>query len=270
MTEKAATLPVPVPSATVLLLRDRQDALEVFMVVRHHEIDFASGALVFPGGKVDAADHDPQFADFMAPTWHDDADRALQVAACREVFEECGVILARSQSSEQLLGKDAAQALDPCRDLIHSGQLLFVDFLRQQQLILATDQLQKFAHWITPTMMPKRFDTHFYLARTPADQLAMHDQHESVNSTWIRPKQAIADAKSKKYNIIFPTLNNIIKLTRYLGVDAALSETAKLPIVLVLPWTEKREDGLYLMIDPAAGYQISEIKLPASRRPDLP
>ena len=95
----------PRPAATVLLLRDGADALEVFMVVRHHEIDFASGALVFPGGRVDTGDHviaerpdlcpGPEGIDAMA--------MALRVAAIRETFEECGILLARPRGSERLI-----------------------------------------------------------------------------------------------------------------------------------------------------------------------
>src|SRR5260221_14786458 len=81
----------PRPAATVLLLRDGAAGLEVFMVVRHYAIDFASGALVFPGGSVDPGDHDlaAQVGRCAAGA------TALHVAAIRETFEECGVLLAR-------------------------------------------------------------------------------------------------------------------------------------------------------------------------------
>lgn len=262
--------PVPIPSSTVLLLRDKLGVLEVFMVVRHHEIDFAAGALVFPGGKVDEADSDERFVDLMPPSWSDAADRALQVAACREVFEECGVLLARPLSSQEPLDKDKVMALDENRDLIHSKQLSFADFLHRHKLSLITDQLQKFAHWTTPVMMPQRFDTCFYLIQTPPGQVAIHDHHESVDSIWIRPQQVLEDAEQKKRTVIFPTLRNIAKLTGFSNVCEALSESAKTPIIPVTPRLEKRDDGNYLTIDPAAGYDISEIKLPHRGRPDQP
>ena len=84
----------PVPAATIMMLRERDEGLEVFMVVRHHQIDFASGALVFPGGKADEQD----FAEDLAPYLQGAADerdlRAIQVCAIREAFEECGILLA--------------------------------------------------------------------------------------------------------------------------------------------------------------------------------
>ena len=86
----------PLPSATILLLRDGASGLEVFMVKRHHQIDFASGALVFPGGKSHAGDHDPAWVDHALGWSEFDAEqRGLRIAAIREVFEEAGVLLGR-------------------------------------------------------------------------------------------------------------------------------------------------------------------------------
>ncbi|MFM8354577.1 MAG: NUDIX hydrolase, partial [Gammaproteobacteria bacterium] len=89
----------PIPSATILMLRDGADGLEVFMVVRHHQIDFASGALVFPGGKADAQDFDPALIPYLDGAATDPDMRAIQVSAIREAFEECGILLARDARS---------------------------------------------------------------------------------------------------------------------------------------------------------------------------
>jgi len=95
MTEKKAEPPVPVPSATIMLLRDGDTGLEVFMVKRHHQIDFASGALVFPGGKLAAGDRDPALRALCdgAEALTDD-ELALRAGAIREAFEESGILLA--------------------------------------------------------------------------------------------------------------------------------------------------------------------------------
>src|SRR5210317_1638665 len=87
--------------------------------------------------------------------------------------------------------------------------------LKQEKLELACDTLTHFAHWITPPMMPKRFDTHFYLAIPPADHIAVHDGYESVDSVWIDPKDAVKGAEDGTYTIIFPTLRNIEKLATW-------------------------------------------------------
>jgi len=253
--------PTPVPAATILMLRDGPDGLETFMVVRHHQIDFASGALVFPGGKVDQGDFDVrQYCHGVDDA--DDTAVGLMAGALREAFEECGILLARPAGSEELIAGERLEALTPYRDRLHKGEVSLADFLEQEALVLACDKLQHFAHWITPDMMPKRFDTHFYLAAAPADHLALHDGHESVDSVWICPADATAGAKDKTYTIIFPTLMNIEMLGESRSVDEAMQMAAQRNIVTVLPVVEQREDGNYLCIPAEAGYSVVEQKMP--------
>jgi len=252
----------PVPSATIMMLRDGPQGLEVFMVVRHHQIDFASGALVFPGGKADAHDFDPALAPCLDGCAADDAMRAIQVSAIREAFEECGILLARETDSDALVSAERLQQLESYRTTLHNGEVSVLEFLRRENLQLACDQLVHFAHWVTPDMMPKRFDTHFFLARAPADHLAVHDGHESVDSVWIRPADVLEQAARGQRTVIFPTLRNVEKLANFATVDDALAGAAAAAVVRVLPWTERREDGVYLCIQPEAGYAVSEEKMP--------
>lgn len=263
MSEKKAP-PTPVPAATILLLRERNDELQVFMVVRHHQIDFASGALVFPGGKVDDQDFDEALLPFLTGADADRDMRAIQVSAIREAFEECGVLLAYDLTAGQdtLVAGSRLSELDACREPLNNGSLGLLEFLQRENLSLACDQLVHFAHWITPPMVPKRFDTHFYLAVAPGDHLAIHDGYESVDSVWISPAQALSEAASGKRTVIFPTLRNIEKLGLSETIADAISAAQKDTIVPVLPWTEKRDDGVYLMIPPEAGYLVNEEKMP--------
>jgi len=253
----------PVPSATILLLRGDHASLEVFMVVRHHEIDFASGALVFPGGKVDAQDADPDLIEFCDGAAPDAGARSIQIAAIREAYEECGVLLARPAGSTQLIDGARLQGLEASRASIHSGAITLRGFLQQNELRLACDMLVPFAHWITPTMMPKRFDTHFFVAEAPADQVALHDGHESVDSLWINPADAMRAAEDGRYTVIFPTLRQVEKLARAVSPADAIARARSDRIVTVLPWTEQRSDGSYLCIPVDAGYDISEQKMPS-------
>jgi len=260
MTEKA---PAPaVPAATIMMLRDSADGLEVFMVVRHHQIDFASGALVFPGGKADPADFDPALNDYVDGGADDPDMKAIQVASIREAFEECGVLLARDAGSEGLISGERLTSLEHYRDELHKGRLSILEFLEKENLRLACDQLVHYAHWVTPTMMPKRFDTHFFLASAPADHLAIHDGHESVDSVWITPSQAVEDAETGKHTVIFPTLRNIEKLAHQNNVADAIAAAEEETPVEVLPWTEQRDDGNYICIPVEAGYDISEERMP--------
>ena len=261
MSEKT-TPPDPKPAATILLLRDGSAGMEVFMVVRHHQIDFASGALVFPGGKADPQDFDSALIPFLSGQ-HDDVDmRAAQVSAIREAFEECGILLAREQGSADMISGKRLAKLQEFREPMNKGEVSLLDFLQQQQLQLACDQLVHFAHWITPPMMPKRFDTHFYLAIAPPDHVALHDGYESVDSIWIAPDAAVEEAKSGQRTVIFPTLRNLEKLATATSVGQALDNAKASNVLPVLPWTEQREDGHYLCIPVEAGYAVSEEKMP--------
>lgn len=251
----------PVPAGTIVLLRESPAGPEMFMVVRHHQIDFASGALVFPGGKVDAQDDDPELAALCDGASEDPVLRAIEIGSIREAFEEAGVLLARAEGESELLDGARVAALDPLRDALHKGDLPLKDFLRQHKLRLACDALTRFAHWVTPTMMPKRFDTHFFLAVAPGDQILAHDGHESVDSVWLTPAQALADAEAGSRTVIFPTLRNIEILEGFADCQGLIDAFARKPIVTVTPWTEKRDDGTWLCIPPEAGYKLSEEKM---------
>lgn len=258
-----ASVAPAVPSATILLLRGDHSLVEVFMVVRHHQIDFASGALVFPGGKVDPQDEDAALAVRCDGAADNPATRAIQIAAIREAYEECGVLLARAAGETKLIAGARLSTLEPYRLQVHSGAVSFQEFLDREDLRLACDQLVPFAHWITPVMMPKRFDTHFFIAVAPPDQVALHDGHESVDSVWITPNDVLAGAKTRRYTVIFPTLRQIEKLGHAASPADAVARARRSPIVTVTPWTEQRPDGAYLCIPAAAGYDISEEKMPA-------
>ena len=251
-----------VPSATILMLRDGPEGLEVFMVVRHHEIDFASGALVFPGGKADPNDFDDGLLARLDGADTDPTLRGIQVAAIREAFEECGILLARTTGESALIGGDRLTELEPYRNALHAGELSMLEFAEREDLRLACDELTHFAHWITPENLPKRFDTHFYLAKAPADHLALHDGHESVDSVWITPAQAMADAESGSRTVIFPTVRNLAKLGLSPTANEAIAKAQTEDVVSVLPRIEQREDGPYICIPPEAGYDISETPVP--------
>jgi 8-oxo-dGTP pyrophosphatase MutT (NUDIX family) len=214
------------PASTVLLLRDGAQGLEVFMVVRHHEIDFASGALVFPGGRVEPSD---------AVLAGGDASGAFRVAAIRETWEECGVLL-------------AAPGTPPAAD----GD--FAAMLAARGLVPDAGGLAHFAHWITPLPIPKRFDTHFFLAAAPADQDAVHDGHEAVDSVWIRPADALDAAEAGARKVVFPTRLNLVKLARHASVAEAFAAAQARPVVTVMPQMRMTDAGRVLRIPAEADY----------------
>ncbi|MGH6888828.1 MAG: NUDIX hydrolase [Rhizomicrobium sp.] len=249
---------VPVPAATTLLLRDGGSGVEVFMVKRHHEIAFAAGALVFPGGRVDRSDRDPEIAaladglDGLAPDLH-----PIAVAALRESFEEAGILVAREDETGDFIGSGRCQALQYCREEIEEGAISFASVLRRERLRLACDQLVPFAHWITPKSMPKRFDTHFFLARVPPGQDGRHCGRESVDSLWVSPH----DIAGGWGRLMFPTKMNLSKLARSRNVGEALAAARAAPPVTIEPWTEETPHGKYVRIREDAGYTQTRIPL---------
>lgn len=260
----SSTPATPVPAATIVMLRERAE-LEMFMVVRHHQIDFASGALVFPGGKADPQDFDEALIDHLDGAAADPDMRAMQVAAIRESFEESGVLLARPAGSDSLVDAERLRALSPYQSSLHAGEISITEFAQREHLRLACDTLHHFAHWVTPPMMPKRFDTHFFLAAAPEDHLAVHDGSENVDSTWINAGRAVEEAKAGKRTVIFPTMRNLERLAGYRTIAEAFDDAARTPIVPILPWTEQRDDGNYICIPADVGYEVTEEKLPPRR-----
>lgn len=254
------------PASTTLLLRDGTEGLEVFMVKRNHAIDFASGALVFPGGKVDDKDNDRAIAARLrGASAMDPALISFAVAAAREAFEESGLLLAAaSGQTNGCVDAARAQALAPWRKKLESGEAGMADFLGENDLTLAIDALLPFAHWITPTVMPKRFDTWFFVAPVPHDQEGRHDGGESVDSLWIRPAQALAESEAGKRTIVFATRMQLVKLARARTVAEALERARGEKIITVQPEVDSNAPGGPVLRIPAeADYGLTEI--PVSR-----
>jgi len=255
---------IPIPASTIVIARDSKnnDSMEIFMVVRHHQIDFASGALVFPGGKVSSSDSAPGLRNRCRghEDWDDEA-LAFGVAAIRESFEESGLLLARKKDEESLINNASLDALSHYRVKLEKNEISMDEFANQENLIFAMDQLQHFAYWVTPDMVPKRFDTHFYLAKAPEDQVGSHDGSESVDSIWISPEQALKDADEGKLKVIFPTRMNLMRLAQYKNVQEAIDSCEHQKVVMIMPWTEPRESGAALCIPKDAGYDVAELPL---------
>jgi 8-oxo-dGTP pyrophosphatase MutT (NUDIX family) len=246
-TQKAAE---PKPAATVLLLRDEPE-FQVLMVQRHHQIDFATGALVFPGGKTHAGDEDEAWAE-RTIGW-DDLDpvqRTLRIDAIREAFEEAGILLAEHDD-----GRPFAAACEPeVRTAVDAGEMRFIDVATELGVKLRLDGLTVFARWITPAMMPKRFDTWFYAMHAPPDQVAACDGRETVDAEWISPAEAVRLAATGERTIIFPTLMNLKLLAEAADAEGCLTRARERRLVTVLPQVEMRDGERFLVIPPDAGY----------------
>lgn len=267
----AAAEIVPRPAATVLLVRDGRAGLEVLMVTRNVASDFASGALVFPGGRVDAADG---AADMLRHCRRvpgiDEAALAFRLAGIRESFEEAHVLLARPEGSERLLTAAELAALEATARTRLGREPQFGDLLAGGGVELATDLLVPFAHWITPVGPPKRFDTLFFLASAPVDQLAAHDGREAVETVWIAPQTAVAEADAKRVTLVFATRMNLLRLARSGDVASALAAACRDTIVTVCPEVAETPAGMVLRIPLAAGYGVTEVRADIAVRAWIP
>jgi 8-oxo-dGTP pyrophosphatase MutT (NUDIX family) len=248
------------PAATILLLRDAP-GLEVLMVKRHHQIDFASGALVFPGGKSHAGDHDPAWADHVVG-WggFDDEQRALRIAAIREVFEEAGILLGRRLDGSPIGGEACPIEV---RRAVDAGETPFLQVVKELGVRLDLDALTVFARWITPPLTPKRFDTWFEVVDAPDDQLAACDGRETVDAEWIAPSEALRLAEAGERKVIFPTRMNLQLLAEASSAEDCVARARARTLVTVQPQVQDRPTGKVLVLPPDAGY--GEVAEPLER-----
>lgn len=251
------------PSSTLLMVRDGATGLEVFMVKRHHAIDFASGAMVFPGGKLADGDSDPVLMGRHArPGNFDPALTPFAFGAIREAFEESGLLLARAKGDGALLPAARVETLGHWREPLNRGEKTLRDMAETEGLDYALDTLLPFAHWLTPEVMPKRFDTWFFLAQAPADQVGVHDGSESVDSEWVDAQAALDDWEAGRRTIVFPTRMQLVKLARCHSVAEAVAAAKRDAVVDVMPVLDKTSFAEpHLCIPAEAGYGITEIPL---------
>lgn len=224
---------VPRPAATLALLRDGDRGLEVLMMRRTHLAEFASGAYVFPGGAVDDADHDAALAALSRGIDDAQASRMLGtahgglaywIAAIRECCEEAGLLLAYDGSGELVAIEDERRTeFARQRRALIQGQLRFIDLLREQHLTLATDAVAYLSRWITQAGRPRRFDTRFFVARTPARQKPEHDGTELLHHVWLTPEDALARNARGEVNLLYPTIKTLQTLAQFSTTDAALA-----------------------------------------------
>ena len=245
----------PRDSATVIMLRDTPQGLEVFLVRRHGDSAVLGGAYVFPGGKLDASDTEldaAQHLDNDAQALHTTlaehdlpaaVAKGLYVAAVREAFEESGVLfgvgITPAQSSEAALRLKDGQA--------------FNDVVSQLNLRLHTRSVLPWSRWITPFMpslTSRRFDTRFFVATVPSQQIALHDNLETTESLWLRPRQALEQYWNGQLAMAPPQIMTLAHLSRHASVASVFDAARATPPPVILPHAFNQEDGLRVICYP--------------------
>ena len=247
-----ADVPVPIrPAATVVVVRPAAHApFEVLLVRRSDHVAFMAGAYVFPGGRVDDTDApEPAGAcdGLDAPSRFPDLtplDEARhRVAAIRELLEEAGVLLARDANGVMA---DAATAA-----MIRATvppKAAFVQYLAGEGLRIALDAVMPFAHWVTPELEIRRFDTRFLLARVPTTQEASHDAGETTALEWLTPHEALARCERDEILLPPPTWTTLKRFARFASIDEAWQWAATTPVIRVQPGFRREGDLKTLML----------------------
>jgi 8-oxo-dGTP pyrophosphatase MutT (NUDIX family) len=242
---------VPRDAATVILLRDTEDGLEVFLQRRVTAMAFAAGMTVFPGGGVDERDADASvswagpgpaaWADWFGGT--DPVARALVCAAVRETFEECGVLLA---GTEDTVVEDAARYAHARHALI-SREFSLAAFLADAGLTLRADLLRPWAHWVTPVQEKRRYDTRFFAATLPEGQQADGATTEAESCGWQRPKDALADAEAGRSTLLPPTWYTLTELAEFGSAAEALA--ARRTMETIVPKLIREGDQIRVIME---------------------
>jgi 8-oxo-dGTP pyrophosphatase MutT (NUDIX family) len=260
---------VPRDAATVALLRDTPTGPEVYTLRRQRTMAFGAGMHVFPGGSVDPRDTDPTIgwvgpapavwgAVFAAP---EDLARALVCAAVRETFEESGVLLAGPDAGNVVADTSGADWESDRRRLI-DRELSFSEFLHRRGLAVRADLLRPWAHWITPLIEPRRFDTRFFIAAMPAGQLTREFGEEADEVEWLAPAIAVQRFRDATMQMMPPTLITVAELAEFDSVAAALAGAAARTVAPVEPrvLVEAEDASLVLPGDPDYSDQILIIR----------
>ncbi|MFH0132199.1 MBL fold metallo-hydrolase [Variovorax sp. VaC1] len=213
--------PAPVrAAATILLLRDTPAGIEVLMTRRSATASFAPGAYVFPGGHIDEADEAAKRIATRRPT-QSRVQRTQAIAAIREAFEELGILLAHHADGRPVSADDIA-----AMDRTDTAGTAFADQCAAHGLVLDSDKVFTFAHWITDRDLPKRFDVPFLVARMPEGQTPTADESEQFEPCWVRPADALARHDAGTFFMIFPTVRTLQRMAAYATVDAVLAACA--------------------------------------------
>lgn len=239
----------PIPAATLVLMRPGMNAPEILMIERSAKMAFAPGAMVFPGGRIDADDW----------TLGGDLVRAAKVAALRETIEESGIAVALDPQPDEALEVELRARL--------AAGTLFSDLLDRHRLALRPDDLVPFARWCPTFKETRRFDAFFFVAAAPADsRLPTADAGESVHALWTTAEAVLERADAGDARIIFPTRRNLERLARFASFEEAALDARVHAVETIIPWIEERNGRQWLCIPQDRGYPVTAEPLETALR----
>jgi 8-oxo-dGTP pyrophosphatase MutT (NUDIX family) len=252
---------IPRDAATVMLLRQREAGLEVYMLRRKRTMAFAPGAYVFPGGSVDPRDADEQvaWAGPGAAEWGRVFDAppslamALVCAAVRETFEESGVLLAGA-SADSVVADTTSDEWEADRQALLDRSVSLAGLLARRGLVLRADLLRPWSRWITPVIEPRRFDTRFFAAELPAGQRTRDVGGEASQVAWLPPGDALAAGKRGEIRLFPPTAVTLSELADCGDLDTVL--TGPRQVAPIIPQVQLRDGAVWLTVPGLSEYAI--------------
>jgi recombination protein RecT len=240
----------PRPAATMVLLRDGATGPEVLLMRRHRASGFVPGAWVFPGGRVDAADSGPALFERIHGLPIPPVPAVgFWVAALRELFEETGVLMARTPAGDWAGDAASDRPVARMRRELMLEQATIMDVLERTGLTLDASGAVHMAHWITPVVEPRRYDTHFFAGALPTGRSATLDPREMTDALWLTPAGALERFAQGSLPMVFPTVKTLESLQAYQSVEHALDDLRERHVRPILPRLERTERGVAIVVD---------------------
>jgi Zn-dependent protease/8-oxo-dGTP pyrophosphatase MutT (NUDIX family) len=238
------------PAATIVLVRQGGKGPEVLLMRRHRSSGFVPGAWVFPGGLVDPADSGPALYERIRGLPRPPVpDASFWSAALRELYEETGVLLARTDGDAWVADASRDRRMDRLRHSLMDGSSTLVDVLEALDATLDASGAVHIAHWITPVVEPRRYDTHFFAAALPDGREATPDPREMTASEWLTPADALARFEEGSLPMVFPTVKTLESMRGYGSVEHLLDALRHRPVPPTLPRLVRTANGVGIVVD---------------------
>jgi 8-oxo-dGTP pyrophosphatase MutT (NUDIX family) len=209
-----------------MIARRGRTGIEFYLLRRSSRSAFMPDIYVFPGGRIEPNDAASRAREQLAGETNS-PEPAWVYAAARETFEECGLLFATR-------AVDAAELAEWRRRMLASA-ITFTELLDALDTRIDAAALRYFSRWITPAAEPRRFDTHFFVARAPDGQVAAADAHETHDGPWIAARDALARNAAGDFALSLPTVKHLERVGAFDSIDALLAYAAHKPIHTVMP-----------------------------------
>jgi len=236
----------PIPAATMIVVRECAGAApELLMVERAQGMAFAPGALVFPGGRIDAADR--ALGEALGI-------EAAAVAAVRETLEETAVPVGLAPVPTD------AEAIEIQRALVADQP--FAALLNATGLRIDAEVLTPFARWVPKFHAVRRFDTLFFVTRCPPGEWSPRViERECAGAQWLSATEVLEREQSGRARLIFPTRRTLERLAQHGSFEAVRADALAHPIEPVTPWVEERDGEKFITIPAHLGFPVTQERL---------